>query len=76
MDADESQLVLSAHVTQSSSDRNELVAAIEGIPNSVCQPETVLAENAYLNEAQVRALEGDVEEPKMNVLVSVHVEAK
>lgn len=76
VDADGSQLVLSAHVTQCSSDRNELVAAIKGIPDSVCQPETVLADNGYLNEAQVRALEGDGEEPKMNVLVSVHAEAK
>lgn len=76
VDADGSQLVLSAHVTQCSSDRNELVAAIKGIPDSVGQPETVLADNGYLNEAQVRALEGDGEEPKMNVLVSVHAEAK
>ena len=52
------------------------VAAIKGIPDSVGQPETVLADNGYLNEAQVRALEGDGEEPKMNVLVSVHAEAK
>ena len=52
------------------------VAAIKGIPDSVGQPETVLADNVYLNEAQVRALEGDGEEPKMNVLVSVHAEAK
>ena len=30
----------------------------------------------YLNEKEVRALEGDGEEPEMNVLVSVHAEAK
>lgn len=76
VDADGSQLVLSAHVTQCASDRNELVPAIEGIPESVGQPETVLADNGYLCEEQVRALEGDDEEPKMDVLVSVHAEAK
>jgi transposase len=81
VDADGSQLVLSAHVTQCASDRNELVPAIEGIPESVGTPETVLADNGYLNEKQVRHLEGaplggDDDEPKMDVLVSAHAEAK
>lgn len=76
VDADGSQLVLSAHVTQCASDRNELVPAIEGIPESVGTPETVLADNGYLNEKQVRHLEGDEEEPRMEVLVSAHAEAK
>jgi len=76
VDADGSQLVLSTHVTQCASDRNELVPAIEGIPESVGTAETVLADNGYLNEKQVRTLEGDGEEPKMDVLVSAHAEAK
>ncbi len=76
VDADGSQLVLSTHVTQCASDRNELVPAIEGIPQSVGAPATVLADNGYLNEKQVRILEGDGEEPEMDVLVSVHAEAK
>lgn len=76
VDADGSQLVLSAHITQCASDRNELVPAVEGIPESVGRPETVLADNGYLNEKQVRTLEGDGEEHKMDVLVSVHAEAK
>jgi transposase len=76
VDADGSQLVLSTHVTQCASDRNELVPAIEGIPEHIGQPETVLADNGYLNEAAVRILEGDDEEPKMNVLISAHAEAK
>ncbi len=66
----------SAHVTQCASDKNELVPAVEGIPKSVGQPETVLADNGYLCEEQVRHLEGDEEKPKMNVLVSAHAEAK
>jgi transposase len=76
VDADGSQLVLSAHVTQCASDKNELVPAIESIPESLGAPETVLADNGYLNEKQVRTLEGDGEEPKMEVLVSAHAEAK
>jgi transposase len=59
VDADGSQLVLSAHVSQCASDRNELVESIQGIPPSLGQPETVLADNGYLNEEEVRALEGD-----------------
>jgi hypothetical protein len=76
VDAGGSQLVLSTHVSQCASDRNELVESIRGIPVSLGQPETVLADNGYLNEEEVRALEGDGETPHMNVLVSVHAEAK
>ena len=75
-DADGSQLVLSNHVSQSASDKNELVPAIEGIPKSVGKVNAALADNGYLNEKQVRTLEGDGEEPKMEVLVSAHAEAK
>lgn len=76
VDAEGSQLVLSTHVSQCASDRNELVRSIEGIPPSLGRPETVLADNGYLNEREVRALEGDGQTPRMNVLVSVHAEAK
>lgn len=76
VDADGSQLVLGTHVGQCPSDRNELVQNIQGIPEVLGQPETVLADNGYLNEEQVRILEGPDEEPKMNVLISVHAEAK
>lgn len=76
VDADGTQLVLGAHVSQCASDRNELVPCVEGIPESVGRAETVLADNGYLNEKQVGVLEGEGKEPKMNVLVSVHAEAK
>jgi transposase len=76
VDADGSQLVLSTHVSQCASDRNELVESIRGIPLSLGQPETVLADNGYLNEDEVRTLEGGGETPQMNVLVSVHAQAK
>jgi hypothetical protein len=76
VDAGGSQLVLSARVSQCASDRNELVADIRGIPARVGIPSTVLADNGYLCEAQVRELEGDGAQPAMNILVSAHAEAK
>jgi hypothetical protein len=76
VDADGSQLVLGARVSQCASDRNELVADVESIPESVGAPATVLADNGYLNEDAVRKLEGEENEPRMDVLVSVHAEAK
>ena len=56
VDADGSQLVLSSHVSQCASDRNELVAAVQAIPESVGTPQTILADNGYLNQEQVRTL--------------------
>lgn len=76
VDADGSQLVIGARVSQCASDRNELAASIQAIPASLGKPTTVLADNGYLNEVQVRALEGQGETPDMEVLVSVHAEAK
>lgn len=76
MDADGSQLVLSARIGQCASDRNELAATVNEIPHEAGTPTTVLADNGYLNETQVRALEGDGPVPAMEVLVSVHAEAK
>jgi transposase len=76
VDADGSQLVLSARVSQCASDRNELVADIKAIPARVGAPSTVLADNGYLNENAVRELEGDRDIPRMEVLISVHAEAK
>jgi len=76
VDADGSQLVLSARVSQCASDRNELTATVNAITGLVGTPITVLADNGYLNEKEVRALEGDGEVPAMQILVSVHAEAK
>lgn len=76
VDADGSQLVVGARVSQCASDRNELVADVRSIPARVGTPGEVLADNGYLCEAQVRELEGKGEQPAMNVLVSAHAEAK
>ena len=76
VDADGSQLVLSARISQCACDRNELADSVNAIPERLGKPTTVLADNGYLNETEVRALEGDGEMPAMEVLVSVHAEAK
>jgi hypothetical protein len=55
-------LVLSAHVTNCASDRNELLPAIAGIDAAVGVPETVLADNGFANgEAVARLQDHDIE---------------
>ena len=68
VDANGSQLVLSTHVSQCASDKNELVPAIQGIPERIGQPDTVLADNGYLNEEHVRILEGGDDERYVKAL--------
>ena len=72
VDADGSMLVLSTHVTNCASDRNELVPAIAGIDAAVGVPETALADNGYANgEAVAELQERDIE-----VLVATGAEAR
>lgn len=75
VDADGSYLILSARISQCASDRNELAATVNAIPKTAGTPRTVVTDNGFLNEAEVRALEGEEEIPRMEVLVSVHAEA-
>ena len=56
VDAGGSQLVLGARVSQCASDRNELVAGIEAVPDVVGTPATVLADNGYANGDEVESL--------------------
>lgn len=67
MDADGSQLVLGTRVSQCASDRNELVADIQAIPEKVGEVKQALADNGYANESQVAQLEGS----QIDVLVAV-----
>ena len=76
VDADGSQLILGARISQCAADKAELEPTVRAIPECLGLPAAVLADNGYLSEAQVRALEGGGEEPAMEVLVSVHAEAK
>ncbi len=76
VDADGSQLVLSARITQCGGDKGELAPTVNAIPERLGRPATVLADNGYLSEKQARTLEGAGETPAMEVLISVHAEAK
>lgn len=62
VDAEGSQLILGARVSQCASDRGELVATIEAIPAAVGRPETALADHGYAHGAEVERLaEGGIE---------------
>ncbi|MCH7631398.1 MAG: IS1182 family transposase [Proteobacteria bacterium] len=68
VDADGSYLILGSRVTQCASDINELVAAVEAIPEALDTPATVLADSGYACGAEVETLQGrDIE-----VLVSTN----
>ena len=67
VDADGSQLVLGTRVSQCASDRRELVADVEAVPEAVGTPAEVLADNGYATEAEVEELT----DRGMEVLVAV-----
>jgi len=55
--ADGSQLILSNRISQCASDRQELVADVEAIPDELGRVATVLADNGYASGAQIDELE-------------------
>jgi len=72
VDADGSMLVLSAHVTNCASDRNELLPAIAGIDAAVGAPETVLGDNGFANGEAV----AELQDQGIEVLVATGAEAR
>jgi len=56
VDAQGSQLVLASRVSRIASDRNELVADVDAIPEALGAPATVLADNGYATEDEVKTL--------------------
>lgn len=62
VDADGSMLVVSAHVTGNASDRHQLVAGVQGIPELLGRPKRVLADNGYADGNQVATVQAaDIE---------------
>ena len=59
VDAEGSQLILGARVSQCASDRGELVATIEAIPAAVGRPALALADHGYAHGAEVERLAED-----------------
>ena len=56
VDAEGSQLILRARISQCASDRNQLVASIAAVPAALGCPEAALADNGYANGAEVERL--------------------
>jgi transposase len=72
VDAEGSQLILGARVSQCASDRGELVATIAAIPAAVGRPQTTLADNGYAHGAEVERLA----ENGIEVLVATGAEGR
>ena len=70
VDAEGSQLILAARISQSSNDGCELVADIDAIPREAGAPHTALADSGFASQAEVTELETR----GMDVYVSVHAE--
>ena len=72
VDADGSQLILGVVVSQSAGDHGLLAVDVLSVPRQIGTPKRVLADNGYASENEVEAVEKD----NIEVLVSVHSEAK
>ena len=59
VDADGSQLILSNHVSTCASDANELEPALKGIPDTVGEASSVLADTGYVNIEAFERLEAE-----------------
>ena len=68
VDAEGSYLILGAQITRCASDINELVVAVEAIPEALGAPDTVLADSGYACGAEVEILQGR----NIEVLVSTN----
>jgi transposase len=59
VDADGSQLVLGAYVSQTSADNNELKPMLQAVSDNLGQkPQTVLADRGYLNGPMIEQIQG------------------
>ena len=67
VDADGSQLVLGARISQCASDRNELIGDLESIPEQLGKPVTILVDTGYENMEQI----GQVEQAGATVYCSM-----
>jgi transposase len=61
VDVDGSQLILSNHVSVCASDANELIPAIEGVPDEVGAVTAVLADSGYVNGDAFDDLQKDID---------------
>jgi transposase len=76
VDAEGSQLVLAARVTQCASDSNELVADVKEVPESIGKVAVVLADSGYANGAEVEKLQEKGAGENIEVYVAVGAEGR
>lgn len=72
VDADGSQLIVGAEVSQCASDRGELAKDIASIPEELGKPSDALADNGFANGDEVKK----VEDQDINVLVATGAEGR
>lgn len=72
VDADGTQMVIGARITQCASDSNELEEDVMAVPESVGKVKKVLADSGYVNEKLVEDLEKD----NIEVYVATGAESK
>lgn len=70
VDAEGTQLVLGSRVSTRASDRSELVADVDSMPDSLGLPERVLADSGYATRSEI----ADLENRGLEVLVAVGTE--
>ena len=76
VDAEGSQLVLAARVTQCASDSNELVEDVEKVPENIGRVAVVLADSGYANGDEVAQLQNRDAGEKIEVYVAVGAEGR
>lgn len=64
-----SMLILGGHVTRCASDANELIPALQSVPEEIGKPTAVLADTGYANVEAIQQLQQDVRSPEPYVAV-------
>mgnify|MGYP006293050433 FL=1 len=64
-----SMLILGGHVTSCASDANELIPALQSVPEPIGKPTAVLADTGYVNVEVIEQLQQDAHSPEPYVAV-------
>ena len=64
-----SMLILGGHVTSCASDANELIPALQSVPEPIGKPTAVLADTGYVNVEAIEQLQQDARSPEPYVAV-------
>ena len=64
-----SMLILGGHVTSCASDANELIPALQSVPEPIGKPTAVLADTGYVNVEVIEQLQQDARSPEPYVAV-------